>query len=61
MTDDYDPRRNSAEGYLFGIRVAREQCIRRGQVAPEPGNAKEARWAAEGDVPVNRLDTVRGA
>jgi hypothetical protein len=49
MTDDYDARKNSAGCYADAIAKLREQCIRRGQIKPEPGNALEERWASEGE------------
>lgn len=58
IRDDYCPRRNSYEGWKLAIATLREQCIRRGQVTPAPGDAREVRWASEGDVPANQLETV---
>lgn len=49
---------DSRKNYDLAIRVAREQCIRRRQIAPAPGNATEARWAAEGPRPASQLDTL---
>jgi hypothetical protein len=56
---DYDPRANSAGCYAQAVASLREIAIRRGNVLPAPGDATEARWAAEGERPINQLETVR--
>lgn len=61
MTRPLDgPASDGARSYDLGIAAIRERCIRRGQVAPRPGDADEQRWAREGDRPISQLDTVRG-
>lgn len=56
---DYDAAKNSAAGYELGIAAHREICIRKRQIQPRPDDAREQRWAAEGMVPVRKLETVK--
>lgn len=57
---DYDPEDNSRRCYDLAIKAAREACIRRGQIAPDPSRPEEVRWAQQGPVSPDRLATVAG-
>lgn len=48
---------DGARNYAFAVACARERRVRRGEAAPHPGDAREARWAAEGERA--ELDTVK--
>lgn len=59
---DYDAADDSRRSYDLGIAALREICIRKGQVAPSEDpelRERELRWAAEGPVSNNQLETVR--
>lgn len=55
----YDPADNSSRCYDLGVRAWREACIRKGQVAPDPRNPTEQRWAREGFHGNAKLEAVR--
>jgi len=59
MTDPYDPEDNGIKGYALGLKAWREICIRRGQIAPDPYDKDEMRWAREGERKPGELDSVR--
>lgn len=57
---DYDAGRDGQASYDLACRALREQKIRAGDIAPAPGRAHEARWAAEGPVAAGELETIAG-
>lgn len=57
---DYDPDDNSRRCYELAIAAAREACIRRGTIKPDPSRPQEVRWAQEGSVSPDKLECVRG-
>lgn len=52
---------DTAAEYALAIAAIREMKVRAGEVAPNPERPAEARWAAEGPVPVRDLETGRSA
>lgn len=56
-----EPGHDTAAEYALAIAAIREMKVRAGEVAPNPERPAEARWAAEGPVPVRDLETGRAA
>lgn len=54
-----DPFADYFASWTVGTAAVREQCVRAGLYPPRPDNADEIRWAKEGPVPSNKLDTAR--
>jgi len=50
---------DSRKCHALAIAAMRELCIRRQQILPSPDNLDEQRWAAEGEIDVRQLHTVR--
>lgn len=53
----YCPHANSRASYDAAVRALREIAVRKGEA--EPHDDTERRWAAEGPVPVEELETAR--
>jgi hypothetical protein len=53
----FDWRTDSFRSYELAIAAKREQAIRAGEI--EPLTTTERRWAAEGPVPVPRMEAGR--
>lgn len=54
---EYCPHANSRASYDAAVRALREIAVRKGEA--EPHDETERRWAAEGPVPVEKLETAR--
>lgn len=61
MSIALDPHDDTARGYDLAIAAIREMRVRARVLPPHPGDAREARWAGEGPVPIAALDVVQEA
>lgn len=59
MTDHYDPARNSFDSWRLAVASCREIGVREGRL--QPNSDGERRQAAEGPVPMSRLEAVQCA
>jgi len=53
-----DSATDSYRSHSLALKAWREQCIRRGQIAPS--TPQERRWASEGPRKPSKLEAVRG-
>ncbi len=57
--EDANTPHDTAAEYTLAVAAIREMKVRAGEAAPNPDRPEEARWAAEGPVPVTDLETGR--
>lgn len=60
MPDTYDWADDSRRSYDIGIACMREEGIRAGKITPRLDDPDEMRWAMEGPVPVEQLESRMG-
>jgi hypothetical protein len=59
LRDPKESSDDSRKGYDLALAALREQHIRRHAIPPRPDRPDEVRWAKEGEVAVQYLETVR--
>lgn len=60
MPDTYNPAIDAARCYNVAIACMREEGIRAGKITPRLDDPYEMRWAMEGPVPVEQLESRMG-